>query len=134
MCFDVNSIETHNFSNISHKSYRNFSLFAYGDYNASIKQTGGSKENLTNTVKWLHYNNLDVIEDNSTENMPVPPSFSDAMYICKILNSEIPNNIRIKCPDSSTQQITPKEHLLLYTIAHIFDCTIFVFSINSKTT
>jgi hypothetical protein len=41
MCFDVNSIEPHIFSNISHKSYRNFLLFAYGDYNASKKQTGG---------------------------------------------------------------------------------------------
>jgi hypothetical protein len=93
---------------------------------------GVFKENLTNTVKWLHYNNLDIIEDNSTENVPVSSSFSDAIYICKILNSEIPNNFRIKRPDSSTQQITPKKHLLLYTIAHIFDCAIFVFSTRGK--
>jgi hypothetical protein len=114
MCFDVNSIDPHIFSHISEKSCRNCLLFAFDDYSASIKQNGGFKENLTNTVKWLHYNNLKIIEDNNTANIHMPLSFSDAIYTCKILNSEIPNNFLIKRPDSSTQKFIPKKHLLLY--------------------
>jgi hypothetical protein len=119
MCFDVNSIESHILAILVIKAIAAFKFLVMGGYN----------ENLTNTVKWLHFNDLDIIEDNNTKICLCHHLFQMPYTFA---NSEIPNNFRIKRPDSSTQQITPKNHLLLYTIAHIFDCTIFVFSARGK--